>query len=357
MGLRNHLRLIWTDAICINQNNDIEKNYQLPLMKAIYEGATNVIIWLGDALYPNLQIRPAFEQVVRGLQAAEPGRELPLDLETFIAFDLLMQPEVWATLGNMLCNDWFKRVWCLQEVVLAASPIVWYGNEMLGWSSLRDVSNELRIYGMSCWISLDRTGEEDALSAITAIDICQNAIRRNPVSRVLVQTLLDLTRRKGVTNPLDKIFGMLGLASKGLLEATEVDVKSSAADVYANFVKFVLQYDLTLSMLSYVASIDKMDGLPSWCPNFNSLTGVQSLGALQGGLGYYAGFSIEAVPDTHIIRVLGFSVDIVDKVVLRSFHWNTASKDCMVNNYIWERECLAMSQEVCHMSSGIPDIH
>jgi hypothetical protein len=42
-------RIIWVDAICINQSDVSEKNQQVPRMKIIYENATRVLIWIGRA--------------------------------------------------------------------------------------------------------------------------------------------------------------------------------------------------------------------------------------------------------------------------------------------------------------------
>jgi hypothetical protein len=39
---------IWTDSICINQADKLEKVDQIPLMKDIYTSAETVYIWLGD---------------------------------------------------------------------------------------------------------------------------------------------------------------------------------------------------------------------------------------------------------------------------------------------------------------------
>ncbi|KAE9379847.1 hypothetical protein N431DRAFT_290151, partial [Stipitochalara longipes BDJ] len=49
-----HLRLphiprqLWIDAICINQDDDIERGEQLQLMRKIYTQADQVLIWLGE---------------------------------------------------------------------------------------------------------------------------------------------------------------------------------------------------------------------------------------------------------------------------------------------------------------------
>jgi hypothetical protein len=44
-------RMIWADAICINQKNEDEKNHQVPLMGIIYTNTMRVIIWLGHTTY------------------------------------------------------------------------------------------------------------------------------------------------------------------------------------------------------------------------------------------------------------------------------------------------------------------
>jgi len=53
-GLRNVFtatpcRLLWVDAICINQSDDTEKAVQVAEMHHIYQKATSVYVWLGPA--------------------------------------------------------------------------------------------------------------------------------------------------------------------------------------------------------------------------------------------------------------------------------------------------------------------
>jgi len=42
-------RILWIDAICINQRDGIEKGYQVESMAKIYAQASRVIVWLGEA--------------------------------------------------------------------------------------------------------------------------------------------------------------------------------------------------------------------------------------------------------------------------------------------------------------------
>lgn len=40
-------RVLWVDAVCINQTDDVEKALQIPLMAHIFRGAYRVMAWLG----------------------------------------------------------------------------------------------------------------------------------------------------------------------------------------------------------------------------------------------------------------------------------------------------------------------
>src|ERR1700709_411881 len=41
-------RTLWIDAICVNQEDLVERSSQVQLMRRTYHDATNVVFWLGD---------------------------------------------------------------------------------------------------------------------------------------------------------------------------------------------------------------------------------------------------------------------------------------------------------------------
>ncbi|KAK6860420.1 HET-domain-containing protein [Apiospora arundinis] len=43
-------RLLWIDAVCINQQDEEDKGRQIPFMSQVYSGACGVLVWLGN--YP-----------------------------------------------------------------------------------------------------------------------------------------------------------------------------------------------------------------------------------------------------------------------------------------------------------------
>jgi hypothetical protein len=42
-------RVLWVDAVCVNQENLVERSQQITLMRDVYESAQNVVVWLGDS--------------------------------------------------------------------------------------------------------------------------------------------------------------------------------------------------------------------------------------------------------------------------------------------------------------------
>jgi hypothetical protein len=60
--------VLWADAICINQNDPIEKTSQVQLMRDIYRTAHRVIIWLGpstaETYYTMREMRRLGDQLI-----------------------------------------------------------------------------------------------------------------------------------------------------------------------------------------------------------------------------------------------------------------------------------------------------
>lgn len=42
------VRILWIDALCINQNDPREREHQITLMRDIFEGCASCVVWLGD---------------------------------------------------------------------------------------------------------------------------------------------------------------------------------------------------------------------------------------------------------------------------------------------------------------------
>lgn len=77
----NKLRVLWVDAICINQADIDERNQQVRLMRQIYEKAEAVVVWLGaEAQYTYLGILLVSKLVA----LADSRRDAMLDRNTLV---------------------------------------------------------------------------------------------------------------------------------------------------------------------------------------------------------------------------------------------------------------------------------
>jgi hypothetical protein len=94
--LRNHTieRIIWVDAVCIDQENLKEKAQQIQIMARIYGQASCVIVWLGEAAENSDQ---ALDKIcITGCEGSLPST----DNEAF------KKPVL-----TLLQRQWFRRIW------------------------------------------------------------------------------------------------------------------------------------------------------------------------------------------------------------------------------------------------------
>ena len=85
-------RIIWIDAICIDQKNDDEKSQQIQLMAEIYGQASRVLIWLGEAADNSDR---ALEEIrVAGGRATSSSNKA-----------------IKSAVLALLKRDWFERIW------------------------------------------------------------------------------------------------------------------------------------------------------------------------------------------------------------------------------------------------------
>lgn len=108
MRLEQESRLIWVDALCINQQDDIERGEQVAKMSRIYNQCTQVFVYLGEDLVTPVGLG--------GIIQRHPLHEL---VET----DHSM-----LSLSDILKRRYFSRIWVVQELVFAQRAIFRIGD-------------------------------------------------------------------------------------------------------------------------------------------------------------------------------------------------------------------------------------
>lgn len=194
---------LWADAVCINQNDIVERNRQIRIMPHIYTRAETVLVWLNTRL--TSQIRD------------------PLRYGT--EYDEISPME--------LCdNPYWERVWIIQEIGKARKIQVCFGQKRLWWN---DFIQHIR--GSSRQPSFRH--EEHETSGPLRLDQ-QLRLKYNDGHNFA--SLLLHHKDAKCKDPRDKVYGFVGLAidSSGF----PMDYSKSVYEVWEDTINFVISHSL-----------------------------------------------------------------------------------------------------------------
>ena len=181
-------RVIWVDAVCINQGDIPERNSQVSLMAFIYTRAQRVLVWLG----------------------LSPG---PVHNDYF-------SDSHWYAMSH---HPYWSRLWIIQELVLANHVLFYLGHYSFGWERVSSTMNPE-------WRAL-RGGAE------LIMKLCNE--RHKNAQRL--ENLIEVFQEAQCTEKRDKIFGFLGLVYDGAEEMIEVDYEMG----YFHLFTLVLEFHQT----------------------------------------------------------------------------------------------------------------
>ncbi|KAK4445997.1 heterokaryon incompatibility protein-domain-containing protein [Podospora aff. communis PSN243] len=225
-------RVVWIDAVCINQNDLDERGHQVRLMAEIYTKAKRVLVYPG-----------------------EPEDESHIGLHTISTASMLNfhgslpYGHVRKALVSLIRQPYFYRVWILQELALAREAVVLYGEHDIKWDFLR------------CQI-------RDTLPSHTTASITRIlALRRNSPGLL---PLLDAARDCRATDPRDKVFALYGMIEVAHRLGYVANYQESVEDTYIRTaLDLIPEYGL-LPVLARALSWpgSKMAGLPLWAPDW-----------------------------------------------------------------------------------------
>lgn len=120
-------RVLWIDAICINQKDDLEKNVQVPQMGWLYSTAPAVLAWLGPSnLNITLFVSWMRAHTTRSYNAAS-AYWLMLDAKSALSRSAKRERD-WAVVRayqgyrEFIAQSYWGRVWTFQEYLLPRTP-------------------------------------------------------------------------------------------------------------------------------------------------------------------------------------------------------------------------------------------
>jgi hypothetical protein len=398
-------RLLWADAICINQDDNQEKGIQVSLMPKIYSQAHTVLIWLGEdmsgvdgvgeSILQAKLLLPTEDLDAKMIQKASDGVLERVGVgkinseKTWIDHD-------WKSIAMLLSRPWFHRKWIIQETALAQEATIVCGDITLPWKDLATLAMRITQVGAQTLLS-DLLVKPTALKSLHNISILLLFQYYHSVG-----TLLDAVQSTTAFqcgDPRDHIFALSSMARDGSM--IQPDYTLTVEEVFTNFTIKCLergQFNILSLAPNTLFEPSDFDGmrlmsstlkdalrpgmptlsLPSWVPDLSRQGHFDSLASLtvRGKL-FNAGGSADVNPPTVIdckhLHLRGIMVDEI-AVVLQSLpefvnnpipdnlrpEWLEDDKDAKKKNLpfaLWLQNCRDFftdcNGQLGHAESGI----
>lgn len=255
-------RLLWIDALCIDQHSVDERNHQIALMRSIYTTAFRTIIWIGD-----LQ-GPARRTCSRAF-ADDGDTDLTLCVHPGLAEtehenaveDLRRDLEHLQELNtaNGRADVWWRRLWCVQEFHFSArSPSVYIGPHAVKWIHFCTLFDTFTYFSnpLGPFLKL----QKDVPSSL--------------------HELITMTGSFHCSDPRDRVFALLGMAKEaGPILAP--DYRRSVIRVIEDACLYLIREAATLDVLlderttrSIWGREKLLDIIPTWIPDFTCPLGA-----------------------------------------------------------------------------------
>jgi hypothetical protein len=229
-------RVLWIDALCINQNDTTERNHQVSQMGKIYRNAWSVVAWLGRA---DKRTRVAMDYIIR----FEPPEEEYIDKTgEIVRRPILIDGETIDAIVAFCSRQYWTRLWIIQEVLVASQVIIQCGSVAYNWNRFSLFLRTAKVHAViRC-----NNGAVPRLRGRKPDEQFSRLLKSHPMSlcrnREIVQNGLPLDylckefSSSECTDRLDKIFGLLALARDCCRQAVPVDYSSSIAELYLRLI-------------------------------------------------------------------------------------------------------------------------
>ncbi|KAH8665719.1 heterokaryon incompatibility protein-domain-containing protein [Tricladium varicosporioides] len=222
-------RILWADAICINQENKPEKEQQIQFMAKIYAQAKSVLVWLGEAADNSDRALDEI-RVAGGKGSTNPSNS-----------DMIQQAII-----ALLDRPWFRRIWVLQEVAAARHVSILCGSEEIdGYAFCLGVES-LKYFYEDC------RNLHNLIPSVTYL--IRGAIFRpkytTSQARVSLNIrplseLIDMYYTHEATDHRDKVFALLGMSSDNdIAFSLSPDYETKWEQLFERLIKFLLYKDV-----------------------------------------------------------------------------------------------------------------
>lgn len=268
-------RLLWIDALCINQEDIDERSAQVKLMTEIYRNARRTLVWIGEA--PPEHAHEAFEIIkelgkiiedlgIRDLRSTSPGDSLlkTIEIRSRYTLEQLVTDDVWHSIIDVLTGRaYFTRLWTLQEICLSCIDkiIVYCGSYSLSWT----IFYHAALFLEQCANDLPHGWNAEGLFNVILPGELHTPIIRGSNS---LHNCISAAYHRVATEPRDRIFGLLGMLDAAThLELRYLSYSTSLGRIFQALTKCLIREQGSLYYLQYHTFVFESvieAHIPSW---------------------------------------------------------------------------------------------
>jgi hypothetical protein len=204
-------RLLWADAICINQNDVPERNQQVQIMGDIYSKARRSLIWFGQETE---DVKDSFELIRLSLILWPRDGSGNLNLFSKLFLHQFQPVKV------LMAKEWFTRKWVIQEVVKAKEAIAICGFKTMSWDTIAEFAGLMENEKMVDKITILHQRSHDAKrwdtprgDSFEALGNIMAIVKLRERNNLPLLEILQLTHYFMCTDFKDFLYAVLGLAN------------------------------------------------------------------------------------------------------------------------------------------------
>jgi len=339
----------WIDAICINQEDVLERNQQVNLMTRIYKKAIGVHIWLGEQADDS---EVAF-QVARQLAKQEP--QGPGHPDVVYPDTSAEQRRIHRkALAKLCARPWWERVWVRQEVAVANEATVHCGSESCSFHALTLAVTTLNTMDEELGFKAVEDSPDSpnptpdflrtpAYRRAYILTYYRTNAGRGPVATYQdLRNLILHTRSCAATDPRDKVFSILGLADPDFW-GLKADYRLSVQQTFILGAQSCILKKQSLDILSGCQHSDQLNDLPSWVPNLTDgwkarpfpTTSQRHCEEVMAGQA--PDFSFEETENGCVLKARGFLLDEIDTLSRETPHQDATPEELDNVSSAWRR--------------------
>jgi hypothetical protein len=262
--------IFWADAICINQEDTVEKNHQIPLMRSIYGNARHVLVYVGEG--------------EEGFGAALLTEIISQTAKEFAPWTIVPDKVIrgmakmdWQAVRQFLSQQVFRRSWIIQEIVLAKNLTIVEGMTSIGLDQIFNCVRAIRmnhvrhvdsLLGFPGW-TVDQS-QEFTNATIQLYNLANIRSQRQEGNTVSFLEVLENFRHSKATDPRDKVYSLLSLASEAYRNSIIPDYSPSntVTSVFLCLAKCAVTIGDIELLLRNAGGSQTVSGLPSWVPDW-----------------------------------------------------------------------------------------